>query len=216
MNDRRLSSIWLIGAAIPAGLFFVPSIKGDPSVESRSGPILTIRGHSFRDLDRNGRLDVYEDWRLPPARRADDLIARMTSAEKAATMLQVSLPTVDAGVGTATGETAKRYDLARVTVLVRHRGITRFVSPPALPPGGLAEHNNAVQAIAETTRLGIPITITAAPIATPASTGGVKGTRIDASVRPIMIAKFVAGLFENPYVDSVAAERAGCRSNCRP
>lgn len=201
MNDRRLSSIWLIGAAIPAGLFLVPSTEADPSVESRSGPILTIRGHSFRDLDRNGRLDDYEDWRLPPARRADDLIARMTSAEKAATMLQVSLPTRDSAVDAGTVGAAPRHHPLR---------------PPALPPGRLTEQNNAVQAIGETTRLGIPITISAAPIATPASAGGVKGSRIDASVRPIMIARFAAGLFENPYVDPVAAGRAGCRSNGRP
>ncbi|MEZ5226796.1 MAG: hypothetical protein R2710_08995 [Acidimicrobiales bacterium] len=38
----------------------------------------------FRDLDHDGRLAPYEDWRLPTAERADDLLARMTTDEKIA------------------------------------------------------------------------------------------------------------------------------------
>jgi len=42
--------------------------------ESRVKPILTIDDHQFRDLNDNGRLDAYEDKRLPvetPCRESD-------------------------------------------------------------------------------------------------------------------------------------------------
>ncbi|KQS51429.1 MULTISPECIES: hypothetical protein [unclassified Sphingomonas] len=232
MSNSRLSSIWLIGVAIPAGLLLAPSIKADPQIESRSGPVLTLDGHRFRDLDRNGRLDAYEDWRLSPERRTDDLLGRMTLTEKAGTMLHVALPTI--------GGTFERYDLARINTMVRLHGITSFGSRTALSPRRFAEQNAALQAIGETSRLGIPITITTdpdkemrvapraqtngrgrisdgdtpAPIIAAGRAGRVAEARIDASVRPIMIAKFVSGLFENPYVARGAAQATRCRSNC--
>ena len=50
-------------------------------------PFLEIGGLRFRDLNRNGTLDPYEDWRLTPDARARDLVARMTLEEKAGTMM---------------------------------------------------------------------------------------------------------------------------------
>jgi beta-glucosidase len=38
----------------------------------------------FRDLNRNGKLDVYEDFRKPTGQRAKDLLSRMTIDEKLA------------------------------------------------------------------------------------------------------------------------------------
>ena len=35
--------------------------------------ILTIGGKHFKDLNKNGKLDKYEDWRLPVDERAKDL-----------------------------------------------------------------------------------------------------------------------------------------------
>lgn len=35
--------------------------------------LLTVDGYAFKDLNRNGRLDPYEDWRLTPEERAVDL-----------------------------------------------------------------------------------------------------------------------------------------------
>jgi beta-glucosidase len=44
-------------------------------------PVLQLDGQRFRDLNRNGTLDRYEDWRLTPEQRARDLVARMTLEE---------------------------------------------------------------------------------------------------------------------------------------
>ena len=45
--------------------------------------ILTVNGLAFKDLNKNGKLDAYEDWRLPAETRAKDL-ARQLSVEQIA------------------------------------------------------------------------------------------------------------------------------------
>lgn len=39
-------------------------------VEARTAPILTVNNLKFRDLNKNGKLDVYEDWQQPSQARA--------------------------------------------------------------------------------------------------------------------------------------------------
>src|SRR5438270_11836212 len=51
-----------------------------------TAPKLTADGFTFRDLNRNGRLDPYEDPRRPIAERVEDLLAQMTLEEKAGMM----------------------------------------------------------------------------------------------------------------------------------
>jgi beta-glucosidase len=45
---------------------------------------LTSGGSQFKDRNRNGRVDRYEDWRGSTRSRALDLLTRMTVGEKAA------------------------------------------------------------------------------------------------------------------------------------
>ena len=40
-----------------------------PPISSRGVPIITVDGVRFRDLNRSGQLDPYEDWRRPVAQR---------------------------------------------------------------------------------------------------------------------------------------------------
>ena len=47
---------------------------------------LVVEGIKFRDLNKNGRLDVYEDNRQSIDDRVDDLISQMTIEEKAGSM----------------------------------------------------------------------------------------------------------------------------------
>lgn len=109
----------------------------------------------FRDLNHNGRLDPYEDARLPAERRVDDLLARMTPAEKVGTMLHGSLANSKAAAG--------GYDLAEAEKMIAGGYVTSFISRLSVEPRRLAEQNNAVQRLAEKTRLGIPVTISTDP-----------------------------------------------------
>ncbi len=49
--------------------------------------IITDRGFAFKDLNGNGKLDKYEDWRLSPEERAKDLASRLSIQEIAGLML---------------------------------------------------------------------------------------------------------------------------------
>ncbi|MFM2032741.1 MAG: hypothetical protein RLZZ297_1506, partial [Chloroflexota bacterium] len=49
-------------------------------------PRLTIDGRVFRDLNGNGKLDIYEDPRQPVEARVEDLLQQLTLAEKAGLM----------------------------------------------------------------------------------------------------------------------------------
>ena len=52
--------------------------------------IIEADGFAFKDLNRNGVLDKYEDWRLPVQERLDDLAKRLSIAEIAGLMLYSS------------------------------------------------------------------------------------------------------------------------------
>ena len=49
--------------------------------------ILTVDRYAFKDLNKNGTLDPYEDWRLDADTRAADLASKMTIEQIAGLML---------------------------------------------------------------------------------------------------------------------------------
>ena len=128
-----------------------------PVLTSRAAPIITVEGLRFRDLNRNGTLDIYEDWRLPAVERARNLIAQMTLAEKAGAMMHGSLPFPNGAFG------GSAYDAAAARTLLIDRNVTAVITRLAAPAQELAAQNNAMQAIAEGGRLGIPLTISTDP-----------------------------------------------------
>lgn len=130
-----------------------------PPLGVRDGKIVTIDGLRFRDLDRDGKLSPYEDWRLSPDQRAADLVARMTLEEKAGEMMHGTLPAVG---GMVPGR-GQGYDLDKLRPLILERRVTTFITRLSGDPAWLAEQNNAVQAIAEQARLGVPVTISTDP-----------------------------------------------------
>jgi beta-glucosidase len=84
-----------IAAALVIGILSSPTrtaaAAAQPKIEARVAPILKVDGLTFKDLNRNGVLDPYEDWRLPIERRVVDLISRMTVEEKAGLMFHASI-----------------------------------------------------------------------------------------------------------------------------
>ena len=44
--------------------------KGGATLGYTAAPLLTVDKYAFKDLNRNGALDPYEDWRLPAEVRA--------------------------------------------------------------------------------------------------------------------------------------------------
>ncbi len=69
---------------------------------------------SYRDLNKNGRQDVYEDAGQPFERRIDDLLRQMTVAEKAGLMfINRAIVNEDASLDYVSGSGPKRHDAIR-------------------------------------------------------------------------------------------------------
>lgn len=129
--------------------------------------ILTVDGLAFKDLNKNGKLDKYEDWRLPVDIRAKDLASKMSVEQIAGLMLysrHQPIPAAPAGPfkGTYGGKIfaesgAKPFDLSDQQKQflekdnVRHVLITSVQSPEIA-----AQWNNKAQAFVEGLGLGIP------------------------------------------------------------
>jgi beta-glucosidase len=58
-----------------------------PLLGTRSVKLIEIDGLKFKDLNKNGKLDKYEDWRLSYEERSDDLVSKMSLEEKVGFML---------------------------------------------------------------------------------------------------------------------------------
>lgn len=144
-------------------LAFVPSLAiaqaTQPHLGTRGVPIIEQDGLRFKDLDRNGKLDRYEDWRLAPEARARDLSARMTLDEKAGTMMHGTARALSRGVLGA----GAAYDTAANRALIDSVKVTSMITRLVGDAASIAAQNNALQAIAEHTRLGIPLTISTDP-----------------------------------------------------
>ncbi|MXO71094.1 glycoside hydrolase family 3 protein [Alteraurantiacibacter buctensis] len=125
---------------------------------SRAVPLVNADGLQFRDLDRNGALTPYEDWRLSPEARAADLLARMTLAEKAGQMVVGNLPG-----NTPPWQPATGYGEDGVRTMIRDNHVTSAVSRLSVPARPLLAANNHLQEIAEEGRLGIPFLVTTDP-----------------------------------------------------
>lgn len=129
--------------------------------------ILTINGLHFKDLNKNGKLDPYEDWRLPVEERAKDLAGKMSIEQIAGLMLYSGHQAIPAnpkgfGAGTYNGKPIdssgmQPYDISDQQKKflkddnLRHVLITRVQSPEVA-----AKWNNNVQAFVEGLGLGIP------------------------------------------------------------
>ncbi len=151
-------------AALALGVLATLALTSPLAAQARLGtrgvPILQVDGMRFKDLNKNGALDPYEDWRLTPAARAQDLMGRMTLEEKAGTMMHGTArsdgPMGGAGMGA-------RYDTAANRALVAGANVTSMITRLAGGPAIVAAENNSLQEIAEGTRLGVPLTISTDP-----------------------------------------------------
>jgi len=122
---------------------------------------LPVTPEGYRDLNKNGRLDVYEDPRQPIAARVADLLGQMTLAEKAG-MLFINGAVVNEDASIEDRPDPHAMGRAASTQM-RDQAMTHF-NLWAMPAATIvaAWHNN-LQRDAEQTRLGIPVTIASDP-----------------------------------------------------
>ena len=110
--------------------------------------IIEADGYRFIDLNGNGSLDVYEDWRLDADTRADDLVGQMTVREKIAQMQHPTyLPRADGKIAPYLQKYCTDYGIGML--LIRELNSVQTA----------AETMNVVQEYAEASRLGVPVLV---------------------------------------------------------
>ncbi|MFC7876559.1 glycoside hydrolase family 3 protein [Isoptericola sp. NPDC057391] len=164
-----------------------PGAGPQPHLETRSADIVREDGRRFRDLDGNGKVTPYEDWRLTPRERAADLVARMDLEQKAGQLIHGSL----------SGE--ETYDREAFRDLLSQH-VTTYISRLGADARTLATEHNALQQEAEQQELGIPLKISTDPRHGFTVTGGQTVASGDFSAFPDAIGVGAA--------DSVALTRA--------
>ena len=121
-----------------------------------------LADESFRDLNKNGLLDPYEDRSQSVEQRVDDLLDRMTVAEKAGQMfINRSIVNGDASLVYIPGSGPERHDALDA---INRRYMSHFNIWDISDPVVFATWQNNLQKHAEAnTRLGIPITLASDP-----------------------------------------------------
>lgn len=136
--------------------------------------LLKVDQYAFKDLNRNGTLDSYEDWRLSDDERAKNLASKLSLEDIAGLMLyssHQSIPGASQGFGAATynGKALKESGASSSDLSdqqkkfleedhLRHVLITRVETPSVA-----AQWNNNAQAFVEGIGFGIPINTSSDP-----------------------------------------------------
>jgi len=133
-------------------------------------PELNIEGNTFRDLNKNGTLDAYEDSRLSVEERVNNLVAQMSLEEKAGSMFITMIGMTPKGdpidkpfFSSNPIDIMMATMMASSSEMLINRKMNSFNIMHAHQANILARFNNNVQLIGERSRLGIPITIASDP-----------------------------------------------------
>jgi beta-glucosidase len=137
-----------------------PNLLNEATLQ-QSGLLKTEHGLTFRDLNKNGRLDVYEDPRQPVEARVGDLMAQMTLEEKAGLLfINGSVVNADGSIEEKPGAPGLARSAATQMIAQKMNHFNLWDIPGAAV---VAAWHNKLQRFAEQGRLGIPVTIASDP-----------------------------------------------------
>lgn len=174
------SGVWMACSSSPE--------FAQPELGHRSAVLLELDGYQFKDLNKNGSLDPYEDWRLPQDQRIQNLISLMTLEEKVGFMListtrldgdysfQPGAPKAEITAGFNEEDLIQQINMftkqplsyplmfaSGTTKGVRERHLRHFILRANPSTEILANWHNNLQALCEDTRLGIPAIVASNP-----------------------------------------------------
>ncbi|HSI75849.1 MAG TPA: glycoside hydrolase family 3 N-terminal domain-containing protein [Lunatimonas sp.] len=177
-----------------------------PELGFRSAELMEIDGLQFKDLNKNGQLDRYEDWRLTPEERSEDLLSQMSLEQKAGFMMINSLSMLGSRKAEASGGQFVASDLEEGQVkedrseqanrpnfiggmntvtsssqMVKEYNNRHFILRSNESARIISEWNNKLQELCESEPLGIPAIITSNPRNHITSNASV-GTALDATI----------------------------------
>lgn len=118
----------------------------------------------YRDLNKNGKMDPYENSSLSIEKRIDDLIAQMTIEEKAGMMfINGTLINSDGSIDKKANAEGFAARIPSPRELIEQKKMNHFNYWQTPNVREMAIGYNAIQKVAENTRLGIPVTIASDP-----------------------------------------------------
>ncbi|MBR1941772.1 MAG: glycoside hydrolase family 3 C-terminal domain-containing protein [Bacteroidaceae bacterium] len=157
-----------------------------PTLEARKVQIIEKDGYQFKDLNKNGELDAYEDWRLPMQDRINDLVSQMTLEEKVGLMFHPNIAVPADGKVVYDAQAALSQEAyagpigpggnnqgamgqgqmrvgADVKTFIEQRHFRSILNNGIAEPKLFAQWSNTMQEYAEASRLGIPIMFSSDP-----------------------------------------------------
>ena len=157
-----------------------------PTLEARKVQIIEKDGYQFKDLNKNGELDAYEDWRLPMQDRINDLVSQMTLEEKIGLMFHPNIAVPADGKVVYDAQAALSQEAyagpigpggnnqgamgqgqmrvgADVKTFIEQRHFRSILNNGIAEPKLFAQWSNSMQEYAEASRLGIPIMFSSDP-----------------------------------------------------
>lgn len=146
--------------------------------------IIESDGYAFKDMNKNGELDPYEDWRLSYEERAMDLVSKMT-------IEQMSGLRINGAIGGLETDIPAMNDMDGNPIYpqIVEGGVRYYIMYPVAfgaPLNTVPACANALQATAESTELGIPMMLNCDPTTT--MTGTVTNLALGATFSPEKVA----------------------------
>lgn len=155
---KTLSHRFLILAGAAAVAIVVLGANASRKTHPSNAPI------SYRDLNKNGSMDIYEDATQPIEARITDLLKQMTLEEKAGLMFINGARVNDDGSIEDKPATGMFAFAPNALKLINEKKMNHFNLWAVPSPAALAKWYNLMQHYAQdSTRLGIPITIASDP-----------------------------------------------------
>lgn len=143
-----LAAAAVLAVGMPGGARAGGESDVQPALAPRVKTIIEADGHRFIDLNGNGALDVYEDWRNDAATRAEDLVGQMTVREKIAQMQHPTfLPRADGAIPSYLEKWCNAEGIGML--LIRELNSVEAA----------AATMNIIQEYAEGSRLGVPVLV---------------------------------------------------------
>ena len=128
-------------------------------------PVINVDGNSYRDLNKNKKLDIYEDKRNNIDDRVEDLISQMTIEEKAGSMFITVIGIKEDGSLSESPTFSNFFSFlfpSSSNMLVNLK-MNHFNIMDTHKKENMLKWYNKIQKIGERSRLGIPITIASDP-----------------------------------------------------
>ncbi|MBR1813791.1 MAG: twin-arginine translocation signal domain-containing protein [Lachnospiraceae bacterium] len=119
--------------------------------------LIQVDGYAFKDLSRDGVLDLFEDWRQPAEERAKDLAAKMTTEEIVPYLTH-------GGWGTfTTSKITKENGVYSYVTRGGRGGVTRYAGASNDANVDHAKWSNLLQELCESQQWGVPAVVSIDP-----------------------------------------------------